>query len=258
MLIGETVRVAFQSIRSNKLRAMLTMLGVIIGVAAVITVVAMGSGAQKAVEDRINALGANLVDFDLKARCCGGSLTGTIEEVGHRLVYILLHQAKLAKLFHRLARKLPRLINPCGNGRNFFLGKFTREIPNRNLLFRQFEIHGCVLQSLQYFHRHRDRVYLLQLSTDSVPALVDGYQAGSVPDGAHDQLGAVLACDNFRLPHPETIPWQGYSPSVETARLKLASVDLSAYEVKPDRDGLMVNYAGGAKTLNCYSPGSID
>jgi putative ABC transport system permease protein len=61
MLIGETVRVAFQSIRSNKLRAMLTMLGVIIGVAAVITVVAMGSGAQKVVQDRINALGANLV-----------------------------------------------------------------------------------------------------------------------------------------------------------------------------------------------------
>jgi heterodisulfide reductase subunit B len=42
----------------------------------------------------IPALGANLVDFDLKARCCGGSLTGTIEEVGHRLVYTILHQAK--------------------------------------------------------------------------------------------------------------------------------------------------------------------
>lgn len=42
----------------------------------------------------IPALGANLVDFDLKARCCGGSLTGTIEEVGHRLAYIILHQAK--------------------------------------------------------------------------------------------------------------------------------------------------------------------
>jgi putative ABC transport system permease protein len=47
MLIGETVRVALGSIRANKLRAVLTMLGVIIGVAAVITVVAMGTGAQK-------------------------------------------------------------------------------------------------------------------------------------------------------------------------------------------------------------------
>ncbi|HEY4320576.1 MAG TPA: ABC transporter permease [Gemmatimonadales bacterium] len=64
MLIGETVRVAFGSIRANKLRAALTMLGVIIGVAAVITVVAMGSGAQKAVQDRINALGANLVTIN--------------------------------------------------------------------------------------------------------------------------------------------------------------------------------------------------
>lgn len=42
----------------------------------------------------IPALGANLVDFELRDRCCGGSVTGTIEEVGHRLVYILLHQAK--------------------------------------------------------------------------------------------------------------------------------------------------------------------
>ena len=64
MLLGETIRVAFGSIRANKLRAALTMLGVIIGVAAVITVVAMGTGAQKAVQDRINSLGANLVSIN--------------------------------------------------------------------------------------------------------------------------------------------------------------------------------------------------
>jgi putative ABC transport system permease protein len=61
MLLGETIVVAFQSIRANKLRAVLTMLGIIIGVAAVITMVALGSGAQKAVEDRIAALGANVL-----------------------------------------------------------------------------------------------------------------------------------------------------------------------------------------------------
>src|SRR5687768_3543084 len=60
MLVGETVAVAFQSIRANKLRSVLTMLGIIIGVGAVITMVALGSGAQKAVEDRIAALGANV------------------------------------------------------------------------------------------------------------------------------------------------------------------------------------------------------
>ena len=61
MLIGETVGVAFQSIRANKLRAMLTMLGIIIGVGAVITMVALGSGAQRAVEERIASLGANVL-----------------------------------------------------------------------------------------------------------------------------------------------------------------------------------------------------
>jgi heterodisulfide reductase subunit B len=54
----------------------------------------------------VPALGANLIDFELKARCCGGSLTGTIEEVGHRLVYILLHQAKLANA-HALVTVCP-------------------------------------------------------------------------------------------------------------------------------------------------------
>src|SRR5918996_2287194 len=60
MLLGETVSVALQSIRANMMRSVLTMLGIIIGVGAVITMVALGSGAQKAVEDRIAALGASV------------------------------------------------------------------------------------------------------------------------------------------------------------------------------------------------------
>jgi putative ABC transport system permease protein len=63
MMLGETVAVAFQSIRANKLRSLLTMLGIVIGVGAVITMVALGSGAQKAVSDRINSLGANLLNI---------------------------------------------------------------------------------------------------------------------------------------------------------------------------------------------------
>jgi putative ABC transport system permease protein len=61
MIIGETFNVALQSIREHKLRAALTMLGIIIGVGAVIAVVALGTGAQKAVEERINQLGANVL-----------------------------------------------------------------------------------------------------------------------------------------------------------------------------------------------------
>ncbi|HET8648394.1 MAG TPA: ABC transporter permease [Gemmatimonadales bacterium] len=61
MLVGETIAVALQSIRANKLRAGLTMLGIIIGVGAVITMVALGTGAQRAVEERIASLGANVL-----------------------------------------------------------------------------------------------------------------------------------------------------------------------------------------------------
>jgi putative ABC transport system permease protein len=61
MLIGEIIRVALLAIRTNKLRSLLTMLGIIIGVGAVITMVALGSGAQKSIQDRIQALGPTLL-----------------------------------------------------------------------------------------------------------------------------------------------------------------------------------------------------
>ena len=61
MQLTETVASALQSIRANMLRAGLTALGIIIGVGALIAMVALGSGAQKAVEASINALGTNLL-----------------------------------------------------------------------------------------------------------------------------------------------------------------------------------------------------
>ncbi len=63
MLLTEIFQVALQAIRANKLRSFLTMLGIIIGVGAVITMVALGSGAQKAVQARIQALGPTLLSL---------------------------------------------------------------------------------------------------------------------------------------------------------------------------------------------------
>src|SRR5216117_2565292 len=63
MLLGEIVRVALEALRANKLRSLLTMLGIIIGVGAVITMIALGSGAQKSVQDRIQALGPTLLSL---------------------------------------------------------------------------------------------------------------------------------------------------------------------------------------------------
>jgi putative ABC transport system permease protein len=55
------LKVAFRALRRNKLRTVLTMLGIIIGVGAVITMVALGRGAKEAVQARIAALGQNVI-----------------------------------------------------------------------------------------------------------------------------------------------------------------------------------------------------
>ena len=57
----ECMRSAVRALRANLLRSVLTMLGIVIGVAAVIAMVAVGSGAQTQVDDQIRSLGANLL-----------------------------------------------------------------------------------------------------------------------------------------------------------------------------------------------------
>src|SRR3954465_7538006 len=72
MLIGEIISVALGALRANKLRSLLTMLGIVIGVGAVIAVVALGSGAQKQVKDRIAALGTTLLTVNPGQQRGGG------------------------------------------------------------------------------------------------------------------------------------------------------------------------------------------
>jgi putative ABC transport system permease protein len=55
------VRVASESIRKNTMRTLLTMLGIVIGVGAVIIMVAIGQGATSRIEEQVNALGTNMI-----------------------------------------------------------------------------------------------------------------------------------------------------------------------------------------------------
>jgi putative ABC transport system permease protein len=61
MNISENIRIALRSLSANKLRSTLTMLGVIIGVAAVISLMSIGRGAQASIDSQINSLGTNLL-----------------------------------------------------------------------------------------------------------------------------------------------------------------------------------------------------
>jgi putative ABC transport system permease protein len=58
---GEAFRVALDALRANRLRSALTMLGVVIGVGAVVVLVAIGSGAKQEVESQVEGLGSNII-----------------------------------------------------------------------------------------------------------------------------------------------------------------------------------------------------
>jgi putative ABC transport system permease protein len=57
----EVIKVAWKSLLSNKMRSVLTMLGVIIGVGAVIIMMAISAGTEATIAESINGLGSNLV-----------------------------------------------------------------------------------------------------------------------------------------------------------------------------------------------------
>jgi putative ABC transport system permease protein len=61
MKIGQLILEALESLSANKLRTSLTMLGIIIGVAAVVAMLAIGTGAQNAITDQISSIGVNLL-----------------------------------------------------------------------------------------------------------------------------------------------------------------------------------------------------
>jgi putative ABC transport system permease protein len=67
-----TFRIAFKALGRNKMRTGLTMLGMIIGVAAVITLVAMGNGAQSMIEDQIKGAGTNMITVNAGNFSSGG------------------------------------------------------------------------------------------------------------------------------------------------------------------------------------------
>jgi putative ABC transport system permease protein len=73
--IGETLRVGMQALGRNKMRAALTALGIIIGVAAVICMVAIGEGAQSRVRQQIEGAGTNVL-MVMSGSSMGGGMRG--------------------------------------------------------------------------------------------------------------------------------------------------------------------------------------
>ncbi len=93
MLLDETIRVALASLRANTLRSRLTMLGIVIGVAAVIAMVALGNGAEAAVKDRIAKLGTTVLQINAQRIQQGGIGTTSTAKLTMADVQLILERA---------------------------------------------------------------------------------------------------------------------------------------------------------------------
>jgi len=74
--VFQSMRIAFRALRVNKLRSALTMLGIIIGVGAVIAMVSVGSGATKRIHQQIASIGSNVIIIQPGSQNTGGVKSG--------------------------------------------------------------------------------------------------------------------------------------------------------------------------------------
>jgi len=144
------VRIAVQSILKNKMRTLLTMLGIVIGVAAVIVMVAVGQGAQSRIEEQIRNLGTNLLIVMPGTSQAGGVSQGagtfnrlTVEDAEKLERESLLLSAVSPVIFSRA-----QVIGGQGNWRTMINGVATEYFPIRDWqpssgsLFSEADVRG--------------------------------------------------------------------------------------------------------------------
>ena len=101
MRLSASVRIALAALRAHLLRTALTMLGIIIGVAAVIAMVSVGAGAERRISEQIRSLGANSIVVQSGASTSGGIRWGlgtqqTLTEEDARAIALEVPAAEVA------------------------------------------------------------------------------------------------------------------------------------------------------------------
>ncbi len=95
MSLTVSIRIALRALSANRLRSLLTMLGVIIGVGAVVAMVAIGQGARAAVNQQVQALGSNLLTvFAGQAQQYGIGATGPVQTLTYEDAQAILHDVQ--------------------------------------------------------------------------------------------------------------------------------------------------------------------
>jgi putative ABC transport system permease protein len=137
MMIRDLGRVAMRSLSANRLRSALTMVGIVVGVAAVIAVMAVGEGARAAVAQQIRALGASLIivtsgaGFQSGLRL-GAGTTSNLSEADADAIQKEIPEAITASPFLRTQAQV------LGNGANTATSVFGAD--NRFLTAREWDV----------------------------------------------------------------------------------------------------------------------
>jgi putative ABC transport system permease protein len=144
------VRIAVQSILKNKMRTLLTMLGIVIGVAAVIVMVAVGQGAQSRIQEQINNLGTNMLIVTPGTSQAGGVSqgAGTFNRLSVEDAEKLEREALLLSAVSPVIFSRAQVIGGQGNWRTMINGVATEYFTIRDWqvsegeLFSEADVRG--------------------------------------------------------------------------------------------------------------------
>ena len=128
------VRLATQAIRKNKMRATLTMLGIIIGVAAVIVMVAVGYGARTRIREQINNLGTNMIVITPGAAQAAGVSQGAqaFPNLSVKDVDKIRSESQFVSAVSPVVVSRSQVLGPQGNWRTLINGVSTDYAVIRN------------------------------------------------------------------------------------------------------------------------------
>ncbi len=134
MKIKKILKAAIKSILKSRMRSLLTALGIIIGVAAVVVMVAIGDGAQQQVEAQIAALGTNMIVVFPGSSNIGGISrgAGSINRFTMADVQKIQDEAKLIKYVSPIVRTGAQIIGGAGNWSTQILGVATNYLKIRD------------------------------------------------------------------------------------------------------------------------------
>jgi len=134
----EAFRMALVAMNAHRLRTFLTMLGIIIGIASVVSVVAMGNGSKEAVLSQISSLGTNTIDI-FPGRSIGDTFSGKVRTLRASDAEVLAQQSYIDSATPNLSKSMPaRIGNKVANAQVAGVGEQYFRVKGMSLLEGRF------------------------------------------------------------------------------------------------------------------------